>query len=322
MYMKKTILLASALSIMLIAGCGGGDETEKSVIKKPEAQMTEAEKKAEKERRVFNPTDEERAADAAEREAAAKAKLPVVTQLPEPGPAPDFSAYKPVVMGTQLLYLHTALKNEPFDAAALMQTYTYGFDNYNIGDDNLSAKLKSYIKTKDQFLKQDLVKEITPLIQKNVDDYKQVRYVKIQLPYGQGLQKYDFDKKGFSYTPAFFNDVFTGTEDQANASVREGKSYDRGYVTYGDNRTFALAISNGSEFNFVKVEDEAVARKVESVVQTLGTNFSAVVYGYVDSVQVGNKEKSDGKMMVNITIQRMDIVELNNPETVLLSMTK
>ncbi|WAC45201.1 hypothetical protein OU997_03130 [Pseudomonas sp. SL4(2022)] len=320
MYIKTALLLSSALSIMLVAGCGGSDETEKSAVKKPEAQMTEAEKKAEKERRVFNPTDEERAADAAAREAAAKAKLPAVSQLPEPGPAPDFSAYKPIVMGTQLVFLHNALKNEPIDAMAIAQTYTYGITRYDIGDADLSAKLGSFLNTRDQFKKNDIAKEIEPMLQKHVDEYTQVRYVKIQMPLTSDMHKYDFEKKGFSYTPAAFNDIFTGTDSQANEAVRQGKSYDRGHIAFADNRTYVLAFSNGGEFNFVKVEDEAIARELEALIQKPGNKLSITVYGYVDSLQVGEKKKNDGKILTNIKIQRMDIADGPTPSKVIASV--
>lgn len=320
MYMKTALLFSSVLSIMLVAGCGGGDDTEKSALKQPERPMTEAEVRAEKERRVFNPTDDERAADAAARDAEAKAKLPAVTQLAEPGPAPDFSAYKPVVMGTQLVFMHNALKNEPIDANAITQTYTYGITRYDIGDAELSAKLGSFVQTSDQFQKNDIVKEIEPLLQKHVDEYKQVRYVKIQMPLTSDMHKYDFEKKGFSYTPAAFNDVFTGTDSQANEAVREGKSYDRGYIGFADNRTYVMTFINGSKFNFVKVEDEAVARELEALIQKPGNKLSITVYGYVDSIQVGEKEKNDGKMLTNIKIQRMDVADGPTPSKVIVSV--
>lgn len=320
MYIKNVFLLASALSVMLIAGCGS-DGAEKAAVKQAEKPMTEAERRAEKERRVFNPTDEERAADAAEREAEAKAIAPVDTQLGDPGPAPDFSAYKPIDMATQMVFMHTALKSEPIDVMAIANTFSVGISRYDIGDAELAEKLKSFQSTRDQFKRRDIAKEIEPLLQKHVDEYKSVRYVKIVMPYRDEMSQYDFDKKGFSYTPAAFNPVSNGTDSQANEAVRQGKAYDRGVIGFIDNLKYVATFVNGSDFNFIKVEDEVAARELETVLQKPGSGLTITVYGYVDSVQVGDKRKSDGRMLSLIKIQRLDIADESNPSKVIVSIT-
>ncbi|MDT4875527.1 hypothetical protein FQZ97_1109010 [compost metagenome] len=118
------------------------------------------------------------------------------------------------------------------------------------------------------------------------------------------MSQYDFDKKGFAYTPGGF-----------------GGATDRGYIGWADNLNYKVAFSNGSEFKFIKVEDESTARELESVIQKPGHRLSVTIYGYVDSVQVGRMKKSDEEMMSMITIQRLDVADAANPTNIIVSVT-
>lgn len=318
------LALALLATTLQIAGCGEDDAKSaaqsSSTAAKSDRPMTEAELREEKERRVYNPTPEERAEDEARREAAAHANDPVVTQLAEPDSAPDFSEYKSIEMGTQLVFLQNALSDQPIDVLAIAGGFNYGIADYDLGDAQLSKLLGDFANTRDQFKQRDIAKQLEPILQKHVDEYKPIRYVKVTMTTRGALAAYDFDKQGFAFTPNAFNDASAG-DDRLDA-IRQGKTFeDRGTVGFTDNRQYQVAFSNGSEFRFIKVTDEAVARAVEAVVKKPGTLIEATVYGYVESIQDGLNEKSDDKKVSVIRIQRVDIADSKSPSKVLYSYT-
>lgn len=312
------------LAAIQISGCGDADN--KSAAQpsaaKADRPLTEAELRAEKERRVFNPTPEERAEDAARKEAEERARQPVVTTLDEPPAAPDFSEYKAIQMATQLVFLQSALSNEPIDALAIAKGYSFGIAKYDLGDVELSKLLGEFVNTRDQFTQRDIAKRLEPVLQKHVDKYKPVRYVKVTMTTRDSLDAYNFDKQGFAFTPNAFNDVFAGTADERRELRRSGKTIiDRGTIGFTDNHQYQVAFENGRDFRFIKVEDESVARAIEAVVKRPGSRIEATVYGYVESVQQGLNEKSDNEMLSVIKIQRLDIADSEDPSKVLYSYT-
>ena len=182
--------------------------------------------------------------------------------------------------------------------------------------------LSEFVNTKDQFTQRDIAKRLEPVLQKHVDDYKPVRYVKVSVTTGDSLGAYDFDKQGFAFTPSAFNDVFAGTAEERRELRRSGKTIiDRGTISFIDNLQYQVAFENGRDFRFLKVEDESVARAIEAVVKRPNSRIEATVYGYVESVQQGLNKKSDDKMLSVIKIQRLDIADSEDPSKVLYSYT-
>jgi len=324
--MMRLKAIPLSLAFVLATQIGGcGDDTSSTAQSSPAAEsrpMTEAEIRKEKERRVYNPTAEERAEDEARRQAEAHANDPVVTKLGEPGAAPAFTEYKEIAMGTQLVFLRSALTNQPISAIAVADGFAHRIGDYDLGDEEMSKLLGELVKERDQFAQRDIAKRLDPILQKHADEYKSVRYVKVSFPNVGALSGYDFDKQGFDFTPTPFNDVYAGSEQERIRALSTGAPVnDRGTVIFSDNRQYQAAFSNGGEFRFIKVTDEAAARAVEAVVKKRGTRIDATVYGYVESLQDGQNTKSDGKKLTVIRIQRVDLSEESNPSTVFYSYT-
>jgi hypothetical protein len=315
--------LAFALitSVTQIAGCGNDDSNptiqSNSTAEKSDRPMTEAELREEKSRRVFNPTPEERAEDEAKakaetdkREAEARANEPVVTQLEEPGAAPAFTEYKNIEMGTQLMFLQSALSKQPLNSLDIVKGFNRRIGDYDLGDAEMSKLLGELVNEGDQFVQRDIAKKLDPILQKHAEEYKSVRYVKVVVTTSGALSAYDFDKQGFDFTPDMFNDEYKGSEEDRVKALRTGAPViDRGTVFFSDNSQHHIVFSNGAEFRFIKVTDEATARTIEASLKNPGTD--AIIYGYVESVQDGKKTKSDNYKHSVIKIQRVDLAEEN-----------
>ncbi|UVK98342.1 hypothetical protein [Pseudomonas sp. B21-048] len=323
--MRFKTLSVLALAITLAACSEKEDEHPKSAAHSPSQPMTQAEISKEKARRVYNPTPEERAQDEAERmqrEAKLHADDPVSWTLPSPSSQPDFSQYVTLKSGTQMLYIYNGNKETPDDALTLANSFRYDLrTQYDLGDETLSSFLQKFASTNDQFSQRDIAKSLEPIFTKHIHDNLNTRYVMLDMPQAIPLSQYDFDKKGFSYAPSAFNAVNTQTAHEQSSSYAYGHEVkNRGDIKFGDNSSYALTFSNGPQFNFIPVEDEAAARVLESYVKQRKP-YTVKVYGYVDSLIQGNDKKTDRQRTTVVAIQKLVVVDAEHPSTVLATLS-
>ncbi|WP_313517260.1 hypothetical protein [Pseudomonas sp.] len=325
--MKKTVLTSALLSSLLVIG-GCSDDSDKEAVKKPaDKPMTQSEIDAEKARRVFNPTAEERAQDQAE-EAARQAKLdskaPITVTLPAPGSQPDFADYKTVESGVDWTFIYNANQKTPDDALTLANSFGILAYKYDFGDAQLNELLTKFSETSDEFEKRDIAKQLEPVFARKIEENKGVRYVRLEVPDQtyKNLSGYDFDKKGFAYNADVFNAPNTMSErDKVSAMSRGRIVKEKGWISYSDNDNYSVSFSNGPRFQFLEATDETVARQLESYVKN-NKPYTAVVYGYVDELTRGRDENTDPQRYSSIHIQKLDIVDAADPAKVILSVNE
>lgn len=330
----KKVSIASALilasCIGLTAGCSDDSDSAKNAGHAASAPkdrpMTEQEKAAEKARRVYNPTPEERAQDQAE-EAARQAALhkddAVFTQLAAPGSSPALADYLPIEMGYNVFGLYNAFA--PVPDTAYQVAANYGFvreGNVPVSDETLGKHLIAFSHTHDEFVRRDNAKAIEPILQKQVDAVKDKRYIKIDMPHFS-VTGYDFEKQGFFNKSNIYAAPLSEEEiKKARSMISYGHPMppDRGQIVWSDLNAYRVELSNGSEYQFVPVADEQLARTLEKLGQT--SKWAATAYGYLDAVKQGDTKITDSNRTVYVHVQQLDFYEEGKPGTVLVSMKK
>lgn len=148
--------------------------------------------------------------------------------LPKPDTSTPDSTYVKLTSGNQLMFLYTANSGLPPDYETLAG--------------HVSSE---YRRTSDSFRKHDLMAALKPKINAQIADAKAHPYV-LWVEDSPGIRHYDFERKGFPVQTALFSA--------------------RGSAYMYDNSNYKFAFANGSQFEFLPVSDQAVARQIEAMV--------------------------------------------------------
>ncbi|MFV3411225.1 hypothetical protein ACNFH8_03005 [Pseudomonas sp. NY15436] len=314
MHLRKIGVLTAAI---LLTGCG--DKSDKH-----------AEQAAEPKTGVMAQIEAMNAKTAAERATRGEQKqesdAPTFQSLPAPPQLIDESEYTKIENGSQLLYLYNAHSDQPADVQAFIDSFGSSLFIPNSGslsgDKSIDSLLRQYGNTHDKFRQKDIAQQIEPLIKANYENYKKVRYVKIDLPENNGysLKSYDFDKKAFPFDYSPFNAYHYVTQDERKKAIMGGTMPERrGWIGWSNNRNYHLNFNNGMQFKYLSVENEEKARQLESYIAE-NKPLTITVYGYLDSLQNGYNSKKDGSRIAVIKINRLIITSGKDSNNILLSL--
>jgi hypothetical protein len=297
----NSILLATvaALGISLLSGCG-----QESVPAPKVDTRTEKQKKADA---IYNPTPEQKAQQAAERQARIDADLPRRIDFSDPGSAEDskyldigetFVAYK--VYNAKKAWDETP---EDIAKSTLILQDTIGVDP------RISAIGNKLWHARDAFEKSDLQKEQAAIVAEISQPYHETQLVKVSLPSNvAGLESYDFNQKGFPVAEVLFTDKLLFTEtDSKNQQYGNFKSV-KPVKAYLSNTPsdYKIGFTGAADRTLIKVEDEQLARKIEAARPNADVEF----YGYVESIQRRRLNGSDQKeRFVMMHVQKIQILD-------------
>lgn len=321
--MHKKYVLAGMITAALLSGCNGEDkpataqQAQSSASQAPSKPMTESEIAAEKRRRVFNPTPEERAQDAAE-EAARHANDSVTVTLADAGKNQDFGSYLAIDNGLDMALLYNSLTDSPASPSAILEANS-SWTLFSYDDKKLTDLLHKYGNARDSFDKRDIAAKIEPLIVAREDSLKKNRFVKIDLGSSTDLSKYDFDRRGFANNHSLFQ-----VPDRSRMTERDKSLYGdipllRPTISFGDLLYYNMGVTNGKEFQFLPVEDEQAARKLEKYIAER-KQYSITIYGVVNELRQGKFKKTEPQRSMYMTVQKMVIWDTNDPKVVLATI--
>ena len=148
--------------------------------------------------------------------------------LPKPDPATPDEAYVQLNSGNQLMFLYAALSGLPPDFNAMARNYS-----------------QAYAQTTDEFQKHDLMLSLKPRMLHAIQEAKAHPYV-----------VYEDD------TPSIGHYNFATHAFPVGAAEFSGS----GYVSYSDNNNYSLDFSNAEDFGQLRVNDEALAQRIEQMV--------------------------------------------------------
>jgi len=169
--------------------------------------------------------------------------------LPKANPATPLDQYVKLTSGNQLMFMYFGLSNMPVDYEEIAKSYS-----------------KDFRRTGDAFKKQDMLKALTPKIDSEIANAKQLRYFVTDTDVSLG--SYDFNQKSFS--------------------VRNGMSPDA-YFYFYDNGDYRYSFTNGDQFTALKVSDENLARQIESMI-TKYQSMKLVFYAYAQDADPSNHQ--------------------------------
>lgn len=156
------------------------------------------------------------------------AAQPAAWQLPQPDRSVPLEQYREITSGHDLMFLWLANARMPVDHAKVADDYS-----------------DEYRRTQDAFRKNDLLAALKPRIDEGIAHARQSPYLIWDSSESSLLDHYDFDSKSFL----------------VRASVLQPTAYG-----YFNGSRYKIAFSAGPEFQRLKVEDEALARRIESMI--------------------------------------------------------
>jgi hypothetical protein len=297
----KGILFATltALSITVLTGCG----QESAPAPKVDTR-TEKQKKADA---IYNPTPEQKAQQAAERQARIDADLPRRIDFSDPGTADD-SKYLDISETFVAYKVYNAKKawdESPEDIAKS----TMILQDTNGVDPRISTIGSKLWHARDAFEKSDLQKEQAAIVSEISQPYHDTQWVKVSLPANvASLESYDFNQKGFPVAEALFTDKLSLTDtDSKNQQYGNFKSV-KPVKAYLSNipSDYKIGFTGAADKMLINVEDEKLARKIESARPTANVE----IYGYVESIQRRRLNGTDQKeRFVMMHVQKIQIVD-------------
>lgn len=175
-------------------------------------------------------------------------KAAAIAALPQANPDTPLEQYAKLTSGNQLMFMYYGLSNMPVDYETIATLYS-----------------RDYNATSDAFKRQDIIKALTPRIDAEIAKAKEFRY--FQTEDDANLSSFDFNSKGFTVNNQIGADSF---------------SY------FYDNRNFQYSFTNGEKFKHLKVEDEAKARQIESMVNK-SPRMKLVIYAYVQDADPSSR---------------------------------
>lgn len=153
----------------------------------------------------------------------------------------------------------------------------YAIANIPTDHDAIAQKLSSkYRFSMDGFEKKEILNSLKPAIDENINAYKEkpIGYIRASAELGP----YDFDRKGFVIGAV-------GTES-----------------TYYSFDNYKVQFKNSGQVNFIEVNDETIARELESMRAGYNNKPIAKIYFIADNVNL------DGKTIKSL-ITNVEIVE-------------
>lgn len=123
---------------------------------------------------------------------------------------------------------------------------------------------QDYRNQSDEFKKRDLLTALKPAIDAEVAKAKKGGYYYMSID--DRLENYNFDNKSFPHT-----------------GFEEG-----GYRYFYDMANYKLKFSNSGQYRSIKVDDENLARDIESL-RSKGGKLETVIYFYVNATELGSE---------------------------------
>lgn len=300
----KGTALAVALSASLIAGCG----------KEPapkEDTRTAAQKRSDE---IYNPTPEQKAKQAAERQAKIEADLPRRVDFTDPGVGDD-SVYTDIGATFVAFKVYNAKRTwdeTPEDIAKSTLIYR----DYTGVDSRIPPIGNKLRVVSDAFERSDAEKQLAAIVAEISQPYKQTQRVRITLTSNvASLMPYDFTAKGFPVAKDLLTDklVYTETDKKmptyADPRVEPIKTYVSNLPS-----DYKIGFTGAAGKTLIKVDDEQLARKIEAARPDAQVEF----YGYVESVQRRRLMGEDQKeRFVMIHLQKLEIKDGRSNEVLI-----
>lgn len=229
----------------------------------------------------------------------------------EPLPLADLSLYRDSMQPLVLVDLYHSLT--PSDEEAMDVAESMGYDiNYAGFPPNIIELVSRYRNTVDAFEKRDVAKALSDALQSRKVEPSD-RRVRLEVTSAEfGLGSYDFDRKGFPVGSSLLRpETGEAPSSWAPMSANPYAPRPRTYVAIPPS-AYKLGFDKAEGLGFLKVEDEAVARVIESNIRTL----KMVVYGsvtriYRDYVFGVTPPKPKEDRYVIMQPQRADLVDVD-----------
>ncbi|CAM3869516.1 hypothetical protein CCOS865_02360 [Pseudomonas reidholzensis] len=306
---RTALAVALTLGVLSVSGCG--DDKQAPAVDT----RTAAQKKADE---VYNPTPEQKAQQAAERQARIDADKPHKVEFTDPGMGSD-ADYTDIGQTMVAFKIYNARRDWQESADDVADSSAVIL-NYKGVDPRLLDLEKKRKGTADGFEKADIAKEITGIVSEISEPFKNTQWVKVTLASDFiGLKSYDFTLKGFKVGEEFFTDKVGLTDlDKSNMAYGNQSKIAPPKATISNLPLhYNFGFVNATDDTLIKVEDEQLARKIEAARPTAKIE----IYGFVQSVQRTRINGADQKdRYVYIQPQRIDIQDGQTGE-VLLSHT-
>lgn len=244
----------------------------------------------------------------------------VVSSLAPQALQADLTTYWELNNGTEAAFIYNGKSPDPDSMPVLINAL--GTGGYYRGTDELSELFDKRSKTSDEFVKKDLEKEITPLLQAQIDKFGGHAYYKQTLSaHTIDMQPYDFEKEEFPLTST----LFASLEEQLRSASTPNKykisNSQHHYLGFYDARDFRMGFANGERLKAIKVSGEE-ARAIEAVRAAQGGgNLELRVYGYIGKTIKGDAKVTDKTRTVLMTAQYIELVDKNSPDHVLYHQT-
>lgn len=195
---------------------------------------------------------------------------PDVKDLPKGNPSTPLSQYQEIKSNKQLAYIYLSFNDS--ERANTQVAESFDIATYN---------------EKEPFKKKDLVEKVKNSISSDVAKAKEDHYyyIDIEADGGRVIHDYDVSTKSFKIVGIEF----------------DTKSYNLPYNIGGKpGAPFGIKFSNGVKFSQLKVEDEALARKISSLIQD-PENYKVNVYFFTQGDSRGQTVSWGEIMKVQVT---------------------
>lgn len=194
-----------------------------------------------------------------------------VAATPKADKSVPFSDYKKLTDGKQLMFAYYAASTAPVEyekVAAILEP-------------------QKYVYEQDEFKRRDVLAALKPQIDAAVEKAKQSKYYKIAVGSSSDLDKYDFESKSF---------------------LCKSLPYDGGtqFFTDGTNE-YRFTFANGEAFRKFKIDNEELARKLESL-RTKYNSFDVVAYFFAGDTKIGEKTISGELMKLQIVDKQGNVL--------------
>lgn len=244
----------------------------------------------------------------------------VVTSLPARPLQDDRSVYWEVNSGTQAAFIYNGKMPEPDGTVAVIKAFGNG--GYYRGTDELSELFDTYSKTRDEFVKKDLEKTITPLLQEQIAKFGTHDFYKKTLSANTiDMKPYDFEKEEFPLSSTLFSSMDEKLLSATTPNKYKISNSGHHYLSFYDARDFRLGFSNGEQLKSLKVKGDE-ARAIEAArIAGGGDHLELHVYGYFDKTIKGDARATDPTRAVLLSAQYIELVDKTKPNVVLYRQT-
>lgn len=235
-------------------------------------------------------------------------------RLGAPGPAPSFDQYLEITTGNQLAFMYNK-------QAEQMDSIEFIAKSINIeqAEPDLQPLLKQLEEAENAgnpFTKSDAVEAIQPFIQQQILAAPEDRYVKMFFTAQEmEFQPYDFERKGFEIQNRLFRPELENAKRKATVGwdAYSKMPPEKAYITFSDNRVYSLGFENGPTANFLKVEDEATARRLQDAF--LANDHGIWLYGLITATQDNTNPDNPNtpRRALLVDLQALDVVEGAEP---------